>query len=432
MTAAARQSRTRRPARPLGRKEPVLAIEPADVLIVGAGASGGVVARRLAEAGFGVVCLEQGDWHDRGASTAGRARLGAACASSGPRAPTCAGSPQDYPLDETDSDVIAADVQRRSAARAPLRGALAAPAAVGLPGAHARRRRATTGRSPTRSCCPYYERSDRDFGVSGHGRRPGLPGRRRVPPLPPLPIGRAGLKVAAGPHALGWHWWPEPNSIPSVPTTACSPCVQRGTCQQGCAEGAKASTDLTHWPKAIEPGARLITGRTGPAARDQRRGPRHRRRLSTATAPSTSSPRESWCSRPTGSAPPRLLLLSASPAHPDGLANSSGLVGRRLMMHPFANVGGLFDEDLESWQGQFGPLDRVASSSTRPTSGAASCAAPSGAWRRPAARSTRRCPGGPASSIWGPDHHLHVASRTSAAAPTGASSARTCPTRATG
>ena len=50
----------------------------------------------------------------------------------------------------------------------------------------------------------------------------------------------------------------------------------------------------------------------------------------------------------------RLLLLSASPAHRDGLANSSGLVGRRLMMHPFANVGGLFDEDLESWQGQFG------------------------------------------------------------------------------
>jgi choline dehydrogenase-like flavoprotein len=35
-----------------------------DVLVVGAGAAGGVVARRLAEAGFDVVCLEQGGWPD--------------------------------------------------------------------------------------------------------------------------------------------------------------------------------------------------------------------------------------------------------------------------------------------------------------------------------------------------------------------------------
>ena len=43
-----------------------MAVDPADVLIIGAGASGGVVAKRLAEAGFSVVCLEQGDWHDKG------------------------------------------------------------------------------------------------------------------------------------------------------------------------------------------------------------------------------------------------------------------------------------------------------------------------------------------------------------------------------
>ncbi len=39
---------------------------------------------------------------------------------------------------------------------------------------------------------------------------------------------------------------------------------------------------------------------------------------------------------------------------PDGLANSSGLVGKRLMMHPFSAVLGVYDEDLESWRGPFG------------------------------------------------------------------------------
>jgi choline dehydrogenase-like flavoprotein len=47
---------------------------------------------------------------------------------------------------------------------------------------------------------------------------------------------------------------------------------------------------------------------------------------------------------------PRLLFLS----HPDGLANSSGLVGKRLMMHPFGTVVGLFEDDLGSTQGPWG------------------------------------------------------------------------------
>ena len=51
---------------------------------------------------------------------------------------------------------------------------------------------------------------------------------------------------------------------------------------------------------------------------------------------------------------PRLLLLSASIRFPEGLANSSGLVGKRLMMHPFSAVLGVYDEDLESWRGPFG------------------------------------------------------------------------------
>ena len=51
---------------------------------------------------------------------------------------------------------------------------------------------------------------------------------------------------------------------------------------------------------------------------------------------------------------PRLLLLSKSARFPDGLANSSGLVGKNLMMHPYAAVTGYFDEPLESWLGPAG------------------------------------------------------------------------------
>jgi choline dehydrogenase-like flavoprotein len=44
-----------------------------------------------------------------------------------------------------------------------------------------------------------------------------------------------------------------------------------------------------------------------------------------------------------------LLLLSASGQCPNGLANRSGLVGRNLMLHPYARLDGLFPEALGSW-----------------------------------------------------------------------------------
>src|SRR6185295_6838889 len=48
---------------------------------------------------------------------------------------------------------------------------------------------------------------------------------------------------------------------------------------------------------------------------------------------------------------PRLLLLSAHPSFPDGLANSSGLVGKNLMSHPTWQVFGTFDEPVNAYKG---------------------------------------------------------------------------------
>jgi choline dehydrogenase-like flavoprotein len=48
----------------------------------------------------------------------------------------------------------------------------------------------------------------------------------------------------------------------------------------------------------------------------------------------------------------RLLLLSSSPSHPDGLANSSGQVGRNYMRHLTASVYARFPEPVRMWRGE--------------------------------------------------------------------------------
>jgi choline dehydrogenase-like flavoprotein len=48
---------------------------------------------------------------------------------------------------------------------------------------------------------------------------------------------------------------------------------------------------------------------------------------------------------------PRLLLLSAEATFPDGLANSSGCVGKYLMSHPTWQVFGTFDEPINAFKG---------------------------------------------------------------------------------
>ena len=379
-----------------------------DVLIIGGGASGGVVARRLAEAGIGVLCLEQGDWHDRMEYRGAELDWELTARKQWSGSPNIRGLPDDYPVDDADSDI------------SPLMFAGVGGSMLLFAGAWPRllpsdfRVRTLDGVADDwplsyAELRPYYERSDRQIGVSGLGGDPTYP-PGEDPPLPPLPIGAGGLKVARAHSRLGWHWWPEPNAILSAPYEGRNPCVQRGTCMQGCAEGAKASTDLTHWPMAIAHGARLVTGArvrrletddrglvTGATWLD-RDGHEHLQLASTVVLAAN------------GIGTPRLLLMSSSPRHPDGLANSSGLVGRRLMMHPFASVTGLFDESLESWQGHFGcsiesfefyetderrGFVRGAKWGLAPTGGPVNAALPSRAGEQ----------------VWGDEHHLHVRNR---------------------
>ena len=379
--------------------------ERAEVLIVGAGASGGVVARRLARAGIKVVCLEQGRWHDLDEFPAPQPEFELIARKQWSGSPNDRGLWEDYPVNEDESDLVtlmfngvggslilyAGDWSRLHPSDFAVRSLDGV--ADDWPISYAELQ-------------PYYEATDVEFGVSGLAGDPAYPAGAEFP-HPPLPIGAGAMKIARAHARLGWHWWPGTNSVLSRPWNGRRPCAQWNTCLNGCPEGAKASTDRTHWPEAMAHGAQLVTG-----ARVRRvivgtdglaRGVEY------VTEDGREHVQEAevvvLAANAIGTS--RLLLLSDGPGHPDGLCNSSGKVGRRLMVHPFANVMGLFDEPLRSWNGHIGSKivcyefyetdearDHVrgAKWSLTTTGGPINAALPTRAGE----------------SVWGPEHHARV------------------------
>jgi choline dehydrogenase-like flavoprotein len=200
---------------------------------------------------------------------------------------------------------------------------------------------------------PYYEQVELDFGISGLAGDPAFP-PGKGPPLPPVPLGRMGRRVARAHNELGWHWWPAPNAIATRPYGELGQCTLRATCMWGCVEGAKGSVDRTHWRKNVARGVRLVTGARVRRLEVNARGLVTGATYVDRTGAEQLQPADVTILAANGIGTPRLLLLSASSQFPKGLANSSALVGRRLMMHPFGTVVGLFDEDLDSTHGAWG------------------------------------------------------------------------------
>jgi choline dehydrogenase-like flavoprotein len=179
-----------------------------------------------------------------------------------------------------------------------------------------------------------------------------------APRLPPLPLGQAGKVLAKGFNTLGWHWWPSDTAIITEDYDGRARCINLGACTAGCAQGAKGSADVTYWPHAERAGVELRTrcrvreitvGEKGNATgaiyydADGNEQIIHAHMVIVA------------CN---GVGTPRLLLNSKSPQHPNGLANSSGLVGKNLMLHPYAWISGVFDEPTD---GQAGPAKLMRS-----------------------------------------------------------------------
>jgi choline dehydrogenase-like flavoprotein len=332
--------------------------EAVDFVVIGSGAAGGVMARELSVSGFNVVVLEQGPY--RKAPDFTHDELGVVFQNE------LGLNPADFP-----QTFRASPQQKAEVAGGGLPPAWYA-AGVGGSSVHFTgnywrfrpvdfKERSLLGGIEGTSFAdwpitydemePYYTRVDWEIGVSG-APGPFDPPRSKPYPVPPLPIKSSGAILEKGARAIGLHPQVAPMAILSQPFNGRQACVHCGFCLGfGCEMNAKSSTLAAMIPQAEATGRCEIRsgctamrlehdakGRIRDVVYVDEQGVEHAQRARAVVLSAN------------GAESARLLLLSASSQHPDGLANSSGLVGKNLMFNAHSSTHAWFDEPLNEYK----------------------------------------------------------------------------------
>jgi choline dehydrogenase-like flavoprotein len=191
---------------------------------------------------------------------------------------------------------------------------------------------------------PYYARAETALGVAGASDNPFAPPREEPYPMPAFEPSYSDSLFAEACERLGVTMHSVPNARNAEPYDGDSPCVGYGTCKPVCPSGAKYDATRT-LEAAREAGARVID--RVPVQRLEHDRPGETVEAAVYATPDGETHRQEarqFVLACGGVETPRLLLLSRSETYPDGLANSSGLVGRYFMDHLFAGTGGLLAE----------------------------------------------------------------------------------------
>src|SRR6185437_582968 len=124
-----------------------------------------------------------------------------------------------------------------------------------------------------------------------------------------------------------------------------------GHCTPACTQGAKASTDITYLPLAVRAGVDLRTRCRVRELTTNEHGMASAAIYYDADGVEQFQPAEVVIMACNGVGTPRLLLNSVSSRFPNGLANSSGLVGKNLMFHPWPQVFGYIEDKVDGSRG---------------------------------------------------------------------------------
>ena len=317
--------------------------EAVDFVIVGTGAGGGTLAALLAEQGFSVVAFDAGGYFR---------------------------PLEDFASDETAQNQLYWTDKRIVDGANPIKmGGNNSGKAVGGSTVHyamvALRFRPEWFKSRTllgygadwpiswQEMWHYYDLAERQINISGPLTYPWGPRRQRYP-YRAHELNTAGKLLAKGCEAIGIDWTETPLATLSAPHAGpegkSPPCAYRGFCRFGCTTNAKRSA-LTVWiPRALAAGAEVrdlaMVGRIATGIEGRVTGVHYHRG-------------GEWRFQRAGNVivagyaveSPRLLLNSANDAFPDGLANSSGLVGKNLMTQTNGAVWARMDDPVRWYKG---------------------------------------------------------------------------------
>jgi choline dehydrogenase-like flavoprotein len=310
-----------------------------DLVVVGAGAGGGVLAQRLARRGWRVVVLEKGplwdpdtDWvsDEKGAGQAG--------------------------LYWTDNRIVSGNDPIEMGKNNSGQGAGGSMAhfAGYVPRLHPSdfevRTRDGVGADWPISYWDLkesFERVERELPVAGQHWPWGDP---HGYPHAPHPVAGAAAKAWAGARSYGIEMRVGPVAITNGVFGNRPHCIYRGFCLEGCKVNAKASPLVTHLPDAIERGCEIradsmVTRVELDDATGRARGVAYVKdgteRLQRAEAVAV-------CGYAIET--PRLLLNSTSRRHPHGLGNNADQVGRYVMVQGASQTAARFPELLRMYK----------------------------------------------------------------------------------
>lgn len=201
---------------------------------------------------------------------------------------------------------------------------------------------------------PYYEKAEWEIGVSGDdSQNPFAPYRKKLQPMPPFEYNNEGRILHQAAQSLGWHPFPIPMLRNSISYEERPQCYRNRTCVGFvCPVNAKNGTHNTVIPTALATKncelrtncmvSEILVNSSGHITGVSYFDGNNRKHTQTADIVVVSA---------SATETPRLLLNSKSKFFPDGIGNENDWVGRNLQAHAYAGAYGLFDFDILDFVG---------------------------------------------------------------------------------